>query len=234
MRQFVIFAIPSYTRSCSTEFAASLADMAAKLAEKRISNAIFFLGGICFVDQARNICLHRFLQGVEGMPPATDLFFIDDDVGFPGSAVLDLLSRPEDIVFGAYPKKSDAPFQQFPVSVKLTDDDRLIWRDDLVQADTAPAGFLRIKRHVVEKLVEGATTYPYCDVNETVLTVPNVFECGARNGLYWGEDVSFSAKAQEAGFDLWCKPDIPFSHRGTKLWQGQMDTQLTAYKEQAK
>lgn len=228
--RFVMFAIPSYTRMCSSEFAASLADMGCCLTREKIAHANFFLGGICFVDQARNICINKFLEGIDGAPPFTDLFFLDDDVGFPGSAVVDLLNRPEDIVFGAYPKKIDPP--AFPTCLKLDENDRLIEKDGLVQADTCPAGFLRIKRHVIERMAEGEQTYPYVDADEKVLTIHNIFESGCRNGLYFGEDVSFSAKAQEHGFELWCKPDINFSHRGTKLWRNALSASLAQYREQ--
>lgn len=228
MKRFVLFAIPTYSRTCSMEFAQSIGDMACKLSDMKIPHALFFLGGICFVDQARNICISKFLEGLKGAPEFTDLFFLDDDVGFPGKAVIDLLERPEPIVFGAYPKKTDEV--AFPVVMKLGEGDKIIEKDGLVLADTCPAGFLRIKREVIEALVKEEGTYIYVDQDDNVLNVPNVFETGPKNGMYFGEDVVFAVKAQKAGFDLWCKPDIAFSHRGSKVWRNTLEPSLVPHR----
>ena len=223
--QFVVIAIPTYSHQCSIEFAISLAATCTKLAVAGVKHAIVTLGGNCFVDQARNVLIQKFLnfELCGKKIHATDLFFIDDDVGFPMEAAVDLITRPEDIVFGVYPKKTDSA-ETFPVSLKIDDDGKFIESDDgaLKLADTVCGGFLRIKRHVLERLMVGERQYPFFDAEMKAYPIWNIFENGMRGQVYWGEDISFAYKAQAAGFDLWCKPDINFTHRGTKLFRGNV------------
>jgi hypothetical protein len=195
-------------------------ELGATLAMKKIPFAFTSLGGNCFIDQARNALIQKAMDTSKYY--ATDIFFLDDDVGFPAKAAIDLLERPEDIVCGVYPKKADT--ELYPVSLLVDDDGKFIESDDgvLKLADMICGGFLRIKRHVLEKMSEGAETYPYLNEDGSVVTVTEIFESGRRNGLYFGEDTLFAYKAQKAGFDIWCKPDITFTHRGSKAWRGNV------------
>ena len=222
-KQFIVFAIPTYTNTCATEFASSLAKMSGLLVSKGVQFAICFLGGNCFIDQARNILISNCVNEIND-GKVTDIFFLDDDVGFPATAVWELINRPEDIVFGAYPKKEEKDL--FPITLKATEENKTIEENGLLLADTVCGGFLRIKRNVIDKMSEGEVSYPYQGSDGVIIKVIQIFESGYKDGMYWGEDVAFAAKAQKAGFELWCKADIDFTHRGSKMWRNNLKKHL--------
>jgi hypothetical protein len=158
-----------------------------------------------FIDMARNILCTEFL---EEYPDATDLFFIDDDIGFPAEKVVEFLDRPQDVVAGIYPKRQDDP--EFPVVLKQDDNRMPIEKDGLYLAANIPGGFVRIKRHVIEKLASVSEKYKFNDRERGDTSVYNIFELGPRDGYYWGEDSIFAKKLQDNGFEIWVDPKIEF------------------------
>jgi len=187
-----------------------------RLAQLGIPHGYKQVGGDQFIAKARNRLITEFLTEY---PMATDLFFIDDDVGWPADAVIKFLNRPEDIVAGAYPKKTDKP--EFPVELSMGEDGGLIEKDGLYQANLAPTGFMRIKRRVLEALVKDCPTYTEACIEGKAQRWA-LFEAGANydKGEWWGEDYVFCQKARNAGFSVWIDPDIEFTHRGNKRWAG--------------
>lgn len=224
MRCEPLFATPTLTGKVAYEFAGSCERMAGALARKGIEFGHEYFPGVPFVDAARNVLLSKFLTDY---PTATDLFFLDDDIGFPEHKVLEFLERDEGVVCGAYPlKKEGAP--EFPVILQLVDGD-LISQNGMFQALNVPAGFMRLKRSVVEKLAGKAETYKFPQKDAQPRLVFNVFEMGPVRGEYVGEDTMFSRKCHDAGIDLWVDPNIDFHHRGTRRWEGNFSTVLAAW-----
>lgn len=153
MRPLVLVATPSFERRPCVEYICSLMETKQVFYENEIDHVVTILGGDPYLGKVRNRLVGTLLTD---HPTATDLFFIDDDVGWPAHKVLEFLRRPEDVVCGIYPKKQDNP--EFPVSL-LLDDGRPIQRDGLVLANLAPTGFMRIKRHVLERMAMEAGRY---------------------------------------------------------------------------
>lgn len=171
--KFVVFCTPTYNFSGTLEFCGSVAQTVALLMQRNIPHAFMFRGGLCFVDVARNLCCDSFLRD---FPDATDLFFLDDDVGFPGAKVIEFLDRPEDIVCGIYPKKSDSP--EYPVTMKIDDAGKMIEKNGMHAAVNIPGGFLRIKRHVIEKMAAASERYDFYDKTDGIRNIANIFETG--------------------------------------------------------
>lgn len=42
-----------------------------------------------------------------------------------------------------------------------------------------------------------------------------------KNGKWWGEDYFFCAMVRHMGMEVWCDPDIMFSHRGSHKWEAR-------------
>ena len=143
----VMFAIPSYSGNTALECTGAIAQMVGKLYDHGIPHSFRFRGGNCFIDAARNLFIKDFMDA----PEFTDLFFLDDDVGYEPHKVVEFLMSGVDIVCGVYPKKSDDA--QFPVVMKPNKDGGLIKRGRYCSAVNVPAGFLLLRRHVVEKLI---------------------------------------------------------------------------------
>ncbi len=178
---------------------------------KGIPHDLFSLCKCACITTARNSLVARFLADAE----ATDLFFIDSDVGFDPAAVVKILECSESIVAGIYPLKRDEG--GFPVTLR-TRDGVPFGRDGLLEALFLPAGFMRIKRGVFDLLAE---SYPELKYEENVLEVEEGFDffgMGAFGRRFRTEDYAFCQRWRDIKGTLWVYPDIDFQHIGMKAY----------------
>jgi predicted O-methyltransferase YrrM len=167
--------------------------------------------GNCHVDDARNSLVREFLK-----TDCTDLVFIDADVGFRCEDLLKLVSVDRDVVGGVYPKKEDV--ESFPVLTipgPLQADG-----DGLVEVEGVPTGFLRIKRHVLEKLGEDAVSF----IGQAGDPVPYrvIYERIVSGGQRRSGDYAFCHKWRELGGRIFVDPEMEFTHTGAKTWSGTL------------
>lgn len=178
-----------------------------------------------YIQHARNRFVAEFLAN----PAHTDLLFIDDDITWEEGAVERLLSHDADVVAGVYPMKKDRlTFPAEPVPGARLE-------NGLLEMAYVPAGFLRIKRIVLEAMI-----IKYSDL----LYLEN--SCGGgdkvQHGLFWvdmcpgkdgrnvmvGEDVSFCFKWRAMGGKVYADPSIRFKHYGAKDWEACYGDHLSA------
>ena len=225
---YIAFATPSLTHSVSMEFFGSALQTNWLLQSRGYHTTYLNHCGDQFIAKARNKLVKDFL---DNHPQCDTLFFLDDDLGWPPHKVLEFIERPEDILVGVYPKKSEE--EDWPVVV-AGDRGSLVEKDGLIKCVRGPTGFMRIKRHVFEALREHAP--PFLDLNlkgETEVT-PGFFASGiAPDGWFWTEDYIFCQNAVAAGFEIWCDPDIDFTHRGNRAWKGNFKSALPTFRERA-
>lgn len=216
---YVVFGIPTFTSHVSYEFAGCFAQAMHWMGQEGIKCAFIFMPDMQFVEVARNTIVKKFL---EEYPDGTDLFFIDDDLGFaPTMKVVEFIKRDEDIIAGVYPKRSDN--FQFHVAFDLEhtgENVTFVERNGLLRANQIAGGFLRIKRGVVERLASESPTYGVVQPDGSSMAVFDVFDRGVIDGEFVGEDTYFCRKALAAGFDIWVDPNIEFHHRGSTKWSG--------------
>lgn len=223
-----LFAVPTLSHSVTLEFFRSYCQTSALLKTAGITHSIITLAGDCYLAKARNRLAYRFLAE---HPDTTDLFFLDDDIGWEPEAVLRLLEAPEDIVAGVYPQRQDK--LNFPVEWH-TENGMMLERDGRFRALAVPTGFLRIKRHVLEKMAAASQTYTEESVGGQILTIHEIFRMGASGGKWWGEDIEFCNRwTQEFGGEIWVDPDITFTHSGRKQWSGRLADQKRALTREA-
>lgn len=223
----VIFATPSYTHQVSLEYFRMTLEMFPLLSRANIGSGFSVVGGDQFIAKARNLLVAGFLAKED----ATDLFFLDDDVGASAEAVIKFLNRPEDVILGAYPKKQKE--RDFPVELAADmATGALIERDGLVKVLGGPTGFMRIRRHVIERLVRDCGTFVDNDSEGIERVSPNLFRTGVgTDRRFYGEDWQFCQDVQAAGFEVWCDPDIEFTHRGNNVWKDRLSLHLDTYRE---
>lgn len=226
MKPVVCFGTPTYDHRVCYEFFKSSIETVHLLGQKGIQYGFIARGGDQFIAKARNKIVSEFLS----IPQATDLFFLDDDVGWPAEAVIRFLERPEAIIFGAYPKKQTN--LDFPVELAVSSDTgELIERDGLLRANSGPTGFMRIKRHVLETLAVHAGTFHEEDADGVERTHPNIFRTGVgEDGVFCGEDWIFCQNWRRLGGELWCDPNIAFTHRGNRLWSATLGEHLDVFR----
>jgi hypothetical protein len=178
------------------------------------------VGGCCYVDYARNELVARFLDSA-----ATDLVFIDSDVGFEPDALLRLCQATRPLVAGIYPKKIDPP--QWPVKTPPGE----IWadRDGLVVCDFVPTGFMRINRAVFGQIA--APAYMARGFGQPINAY---FQCVVKNGEYVGEDVEFCRRWQRSGGLVRAFADMDLRHSGRgHTWRGNWGAWLLSQMQEA-
>lgn len=223
----VVFATPSLDHRVTLDYLRSWTLTQSLLSQHQVPASMISRGGDCFVAKVRNKLVKQFLDG-----PGTDLFFLDDDLGWPAEKVLEFVMMPDAIVAGVYPKKMDDV--DWPVGLEA-DKGGLIETNGFYSATFAPTGFMRIKREVLEALVRVAPTFRDIEMGGRTETYPLIFNSGLdADGWFCGEDVAFCRLARQHGFPIWVDPNIDFIHRGGKSWKGNMSDHLPQFHARAK
>jgi hypothetical protein len=232
--RMVCVATPMYEHKVCYEYHRSYIQSLSLCSSRGFNIGHMAVGGDQFIAKARNRLVRMFLQ----TSAATDLFFIDDDVGWPPEAFLKFIQRPEDVLCGIYCKKQET--LDWPVEL-LGDQatGELTERDGLVKIQGGPTGFMRIRRHVIETLARNAAKFLDLAPDGSDQEYPEVFytgtfEFGDKGRRFHGEDWLFCQDVQKAGFEVWADPNIEFTHRGQKVWRATLADSLAIYREKGR
>jgi hypothetical protein len=205
----VFIGIPTYDGKIHWKTMGGLVQVARFCGEKRLSFAVDVIPGDAFIGKARDTIAQRFLES--GLD---DLIFIDADVGFDLAGFSSLMTAPSDaaIVMGMYRVKDDRlrfpglmyePIQRHPETNRL------------IKMQNGPGGFMRVKRHVFEKMMEEyPEDYYMCDGKRMY----SFFPCGPLDHQFKGEDIMFCERAIACGFDVWGVQDVALDHTGPKTF----------------
>lgn len=224
---YVVFSTPCLTHNVAMEFNLSSLRTQKLLLENGVAHEWSSRTGDPFIAKARSSAVCEFLK-----TDASDLFFLDDDIGWPCEAVLRFLQSDVPVIAGVYPHKLDE--LSFPCSLEAGPDG-LVERDGLVRAVLAPTGFMRIKRWVLETLYQTAPAYRELESDGVWHERRAIFVDGpGSDGNWWGEDYTFCNACHLAGIDIWIDPDIPFYHRGTKRYAARMSDSMEVFRTKAK
>jgi hypothetical protein len=212
MKRKVMFATPTYDYNFCAEYTASMMMTTIYLCHHKIDLIAQFVGGMCFVDLARNKLTSAFLKS-----DATDLFFIDADVGWDYKSIKRFLEYDEEIVAGLVPKRAVPTFYH---DNALTGE----IHGGLIASLEAPTAFMRIRRSVFEKL---DLAHPEYAQHYTLETGPAYWQTGyvdvpGQKGhkTFLGEDIFFCRQWIAMGEKIWIDPQVEFTHRGSKEWKG--------------
>ena len=212
--QKLFLAIPCY-EDIGAGCAYTLFQFGQALRAEGIEVELSIYTGNCHVDDGRNRLVRDFL-----LSDCTDMVFLDADVGCPPSNLIDLLGYDVDVVAGVYPKKNGD--DKFPVKMLPGE----IWSDrqGLIEVQGVPTGFLRMRRHVLEKLAANAIHYNA--KNDAPSAIPLIFERQVHDGTRWGGDYVFCRKWRELGGKVFIAPEMVFEHSGTDTWSGRAGSWL--------
>lgn len=214
-KQHVFLATPSYDGKVGMAYTVSLAQSIAALKDAGIGVTYCLMGGNCHVDDARNGLVREFM-----MSSCTDLVFLDADIGWLGEDLVKLISYDRDMIAGVYPKKMPEG-EEYPVTM-LPDTPIFADQEGLVEAEGVPTGFLRIRRKVIEIMMEVHGQRKYAGQNAKPGDMPYtiLFERTYEGGKRWSGDYAFCHKWKEAGGKIFVDPRFLFVHEGAKEWAG--------------
>lgn len=156
-----------------------------------------------YISAARAEILRKALDA-----KADIVVFIDHDVSFPPQALLALVQAEGDVVAGTYRFKKDdeeymgEPFRDEDGDIRGRDDGAII-------ANRIPAGFLKITRQGVAKFMRA---YPQLCYGDPINPSVDLFNHGAHEGVWYGEDYAFSRNWIAAGETIWLLPDLDLTH----------------------
>lgn len=205
----IFLCTPAHYGKVTAEYAVSLSDTACLLAKNKIKMDIrISVSGsmLCF---ERNKLTAAFMDS-----DCTHILMVDSDIGWDAKCILNMLSKDVDFLVGCYKSRHQNNFIFTPC---LNEDGSFVVNkeNNLLKMMYVPAGFMLIKKCVIEKMMKA---YP-----ELAFTVKNekkthkfhgLFNSEVKDGKFWGEDYGFCKKASSCGIDIWCDPNIKINHAG--------------------
>lgn len=196
--QKVCLATTAYD-SPDASYTASVAQSREALRNAGIESAYLLLAGNCHVDDARNAVVAEFLAS-----DCTDLVFADADVSWDPDALVELCKADADLVGGVYPYRREG-VETMPVrmlhGVDTPD------RHGLLEVEGLPAGFMRVRRHVLETMLRQAQHFTRRGKEYALL-----FERTIADGERFGGDISFCRKWRALGGKVHAACELRLGH----------------------
>lgn len=212
----LFIATPAYDGKVNVQFAIALAETRVLLEKHGIPAAIRIHTTGSLLCAERNRLLEVFME-----TDCTHILLIDSDLGWPAEKVLECLQKDVDMIAGCYPSRKEHTFLFRAIHNK---DKTIVFDQDkqLIELEAAGAGFMLIKREVIEKMRKQFAHLYYCPKDQSQI-VPEgramtrgyaLFNTEVIDGEFWGEDFVFCRRIRECGYRIWTDPFIQFDHGG--------------------
>jgi predicted O-methyltransferase YrrM len=197
----VLLATPAY-HTTAAAYTYAIARSREALHAAGIQTAYLLLQGNCHVDDGRNSIVRDFLES-----DCTDLVFLDADVDWEPEALVQLCKHDLDIVGGVYPYRREGG-ESMPV--RMMPDTQIV--DGLLEVEGLPTGFVKIKRHVLEKMAAVRPWY-FDKIYPTHL----VFDRPDPDADHtrWGGDIDFCNRWRAMGGKLYADAELRLGHTAT-------------------
>jgi len=214
----VAFCCPTITRP----FDAFLASMEAEvplLDAAGVSHQMCFEVGSAYISHARATMLRKAMDTQPDI-----IVFLDHDLSWTPGALLKLIQTPGDVVAGTYRFKQ--PKVEYMGTWRTDEPGYPITREDgCIRGEWVPAGFLKITDQAVHEIMG---SYPELVYGPRYRPSVDLFNHGAHNGVWYGEDYAFSRRWNDRGGEVWIVPDLDLTHHGSdgSEYPGNLHTYL--------
>jgi len=225
----VFVATPSIYGKVDAGYVASLQESMVFSAKHGVDTRLQILDKCSILPHARNRLVAEFLAS-----DCTHLLFVDDDMGWPKQAILELLAHEKDVIAAVgVTKDPDPEKRKFCVVM-----DPAITKYDaergIIRVKAVGTGFMLISRACIEKMWQAYKAYaagPPPDKPE-LGPISRVFhfDYESADGL-WGEDYVFCRRWRELGGEIWIDPSIRLEHHGAYVFTGTYLDYLQAKRE---
>lgn len=203
----LMIATPAYSGRVHATYCSAIAETCALLGSKGIGIQLHIPTSGSLLAAERNRILRHFVNS-----ECTHLLCIDSDLAWPAVAVEALLKHNVDFVGGCYPARQENTFLFRPCN---NPDGSLVTNGiSLVKMEYIPAGFMMIRKAVIEKMQEVHADRYFKPKGAAGEDGYALFNTEVYEGEFWGEDYVFCRLVREAGFDIWVDPAIQFNHDG--------------------
>jgi hypothetical protein len=181
-------------------------------------------------------------------PAATHLLFVDSDIGFTPRQAFRLMESGAEVVAGVYPIKRvnwdkaaramqagrpDLSAASLDYVLEVNDPDRVVVVNGFTRVRYAGAGFLMIRRHVLERMcAHYASLQFHREHSHDALAGSHnrfaLFECmiDPADGTYLSEDFAFCKRWTDIGGEIWADLDSRLDHVGPAVFRGDVASQF--------
>jgi glycosyltransferase involved in cell wall biosynthesis len=156
-----------------------------------------------YISAARATMLRKALDAKADL-----IVFIDHDVSWRPADLLKLVQTEGDVVAGTYRFKTDEETYMGTLHTKA-DARPVVRKDGCIKARLVPAGFLKVTKEAVDRFM---TAYPHLCYGPKYAMSVDLFNHGAHEGAWWGEDYAFSRNWEACGGEIWLIPDLDLHH----------------------
>lgn len=203
----VALCTPTITKPFPAYVAAMEASVPA-LEAAGIAHGLVFETGNPYISAARATMLRKALDG-----GYDEIVFIDHDLSWRPEDLVTLIQTPGDVVAGLYRfKKPDEEYMgalAYDASGRPTGRNAGEAETLVLHAERIPAGFMKITRAGVERFMRA---YPGLCYGSPISPSVDLFNHGAHEGVWWGEDYAFSRNWLACGGELLVIPDLELTH----------------------
>lgn len=220
----VFIALPVHDGSVRVGTFTSMIGELSALTAKGFDVGVYCWIGDSLLPHARNVLLGQFMAS-----DCTDLVFIDSDISWAPGTLVQLLDHEVDFVAGAYRFKSDD--EGYPIN--WLSDDRQVDARGLIEVAGVPAGFLRMTRAGLERVIAKHQHLAYEPHTAKGLTCWYLFDIRFEHGRAWGEDYVFCNIVRDMGEKIWLDPGLKLGHTGAKEYRGTLSVHLAEQKRRA-
>lgn len=139
------------------------------------------------------------------------IVYLDHDLSWPPEDLVRLIQTPGDVVAGTYRYKQDEV--QY-MGAGFSDLAEMVAGDRKpIRAERVPAGFLKVTKEAVGHFMK---SYPELMYGPAYSPGIDLFNHGAKNGVWWGEDYSFCNNWRACGGEVLLIPDLNIAHHTTE------------------
>lgn len=200
----VVFCCPTMTKPYPQFLEAMEASLPA-LEEAGIEHQMVFEVGCPYISAARATMLRKALDA-----KAEVVVFLDHDLSWRPEDLVRLIQTDGDVVAGLYRFKTSDEVKY--MGVLVTDAAGYAMpreSDGAFPAERVPAGFLKVTADAVRKFMRA---YPHLVFGDPINPSVDLFNHGAHEGVWWGEDYAFSRNWKAIGGEIWVVPDLSLDH----------------------
>lgn len=150
---------------------------------------------------------------------ATVIIYLDHDLSWEPSDLLKLLETEGDIVGGTYRFKHEP--EKYMGTLCTVDDLPFVRESDgALRSQLIPAGFMKVTKNALIRL---ARAYPELLYGDPFNYHIDLFNHGAKDGVWWGEDYALSKRWGDLGGEIWTPPDLNIHHHSKdEIYKGNL------------
>jgi hypothetical protein len=206
----IVLATPTVTKPHPAYVDALGASVAALDAAGFEHSAVYEVG--CpYISSARATMLRKALDA-----KADAVVFIDHDLSWRPQDLVCLVQTEGDVVAGTYRFKKDE--EEYMAAIDCRPDGTpIVLPGGSLSGVRVPAGFLKITKEAVDRFMKA---YPDLVYGPAYSPSVDLFNHGAHQGVWYGEDYAFSRRWRECGGQIVLVPDLDLTHHGDKAYPG--------------